>query len=500
MKSILKIFILPLALLTACVDSLDDYNIDQKQASTVTAEPLFSSALKSFSDIMTTPNVNSNNFRLYAQQWTTTQYLDEPRYVLNVRLIPQNFWNALYRDVLSDLNEARRILDEDQLMAPATKNPRLAQIGIMEAYTWLILVNTFGDIPYSEALDPDTPLPKYDDAQTIYLDVMTRLDESIALMTGPGFVGGDFLYKGDQNGWVRFGNSVKLKMAMVLADNPETAALAETVVIEAVGSLEEGETTLILENSQNARFPYMPSAPNNNPISANLNLTLQSRRDFVGSNTLIDVMNSLNDPRRPYFFDPKAGTTEFIGGYYGYTNNPVEDYSEVSAKVKALDFEALLLDASEIHFLLAEAMERGIIEGGSAEAENHYNLGITRSIEYWTEGGSAATYLSQPQVAYTTAEGDWRQKIGTQKWIALYNRGWDAWVEWRRLDYPRLVPPSDATAPKPANQDRPAAELFIPVRMIYPINEQTLNPGNRGAAASAIGGDMATTKLFWDVY
>lgn len=495
MKSIIKIFILPLVLLTACVDSLDDYNIDKKRAPVVPAEPLYSAAVKSLADILTTPNVNSNNYRLYVQHWSTTQYLDEPRYVLNVRLIPQNFWDALYRDVLSDLKEARRILEEDQLLNTTVKNNQLGQIGIMEAYSWMILVNTFGNVPFSEALDTNIPLPKYDDAKTIYLAALEHLDESLALLNpaAAGFGTGEFLYSSKAsaqriNHWIRFGNSIKLKMAMVLVDNPDTEAVATTAI-------EEAAANVFTANTDNARFPYLPDPPNNNPVSANLNLSLQSRRDFVGAKPFIDLLNELADPRRGQFFNAVPGTSNFVGGYYGYTNNPVANFSEISDKVKAPGFEALFVDYSEVEFLLAEAIERGIIEGS---AEEHYNKAITASILYW--GGTASdatTYLENPAVAYATAAGDWKQKIGTQKWIALYNRGWDAWLEWRRLDHPVLLSPSEATPP--AGQDKPSTDLFIPVRMIYPINEQTLNPANRSAAAGAIGSDVATTKLFWDV-
>lgn len=495
MKSLIKLLILPLVFLTACVDSLDDYNIDQKRAPVVPAEPLYSAAVRSLADILTTPNVNSNNYRLYVQHWSTTQYLDEPRYVLNVRLIPQNFWDAMYRDVLADLKEARRILEEDQLINPAVKNNQLAQIGIMEAYSWMILVNTFGDVPFSEALDTNKPLPKYDDAQTVYLAAMEMLDQSMALLdpAAAGFGTGEFLYAAKPAAqriaqWQKFGNSIKLKMAMVLIDNPETSALATTAIQEAAPNV-------LTSNADNARFPYLPDPPSNNPISANLNLSLQSRRDFVGAKPFIDLLNELADPRRPQFFNPVPGTSNFVGGYYGYTNNPVANFSEISDKVKAPGFEAIFVDYSEIEFLLAEAVERGIIAG---TAEQHYNNAITASITYW--GGTAAdatAYLANPAVAYTTATGDWKQKIGTQKWIALYNRGWDAWVEWRRLDYPVLLSPDKATPP--AGQDVPSSELFIPMRMIYPISEQTLNPANRTAASTAIGSDVATTKLFWDV-
>lgn len=494
MKLRIRFLALPLVLLTACVDSLDDYNIDQKRASSVTAEPLYSAAVKSLSDILTTPNVNSNNYRLYVQHWSTTQYLDEPRYVLNVRLIPQNFWDALYRDVLSDLKEARRILTEDQLLNQNIKNNQLAQIGIIEAYTWSILVNTFGDVPYSEALDTSTPLPKYDDAQTIYLDIMSRLNEAIALLNtnGAGFGTGEVIYASKAAAqriphWIKFANAIKLKIAMVLVDNAGTSALATTAIQQAAENV-------FTASSDNARFPYLPDPPSNNPVSANLNLTLQSRRDYVGAKPFVDLLNSLSDPRVSQFFN-LAGSGAYVGGNYGYTNNPVANFSEISDKVKAPGLEALFADYSETEFLLAEAIERGIISG---DAEEHYNNAIRASIVYW--GGSVAdanTYLATPEVAYTTAEGTWKQKIGTQKWIALYNRGWDAWLEWRRLDYPVLVTPDQATPP--AGQDRPAVALHIPVRMIYPINEQTLNPANREAAAGKIGGDVATTKLFWDV-
>jgi hypothetical protein len=146
------------------------------------------------------------------------------------------------------------------------------------------------------------------------------------------------------------------------------------------------------------------------------------------------------------------------------------------------------LDYSEVEFLLAEAVERGYNVQGSAE--EHYNNAVASSINYW--GGTAddvTSYLGQPDVNYSSAAGDWRQKIGNQKWIALYNRGYDAWLSWRRLDAPDLLPPDVEGA----------SSLVIPKRVIYPINEQTLNGTNRTAAGQAIGGDDGATYLWWDV-
>src|SRR5690554_4337760 len=171
-----KIYIslISVMVITSCVDGLDDYNIDQKLPSEVPAGTLFTGAIKNMTDVMTTPNVNINNYRFYVQHWTPTQYMDEPRYNMTARLIPQNMFQTLYRDVLADLKDAKITVEEDELISPQVKNNQLAQLEIMEVYAWSILLNTFGNVPYSEAFDAENPLPAYDDAKTVYNDILTR--------------------------------------------------------------------------------------------------------------------------------------------------------------------------------------------------------------------------------------------------------------------------------------------------------------------------------------
>ncbi len=111
--------------------------------------------------------------------------------------------------------------------------------------------------------------------------------------------------------------------------------------------------------------------------------------------------------------------------------------------------------------------------------------GVTASIEYW--GGTttvAENCLAQPVNQFSAA--NWKKSIGVQAWINYYTRGFDAWVEQRRLDYPQLkAPPSAVTA--------------FPVRFTYPSTEQNLNKANYEAASASVGGDEVTAKLFWDV-
>lgn len=478
MKKLIILF-LPFLMLTACVDSLDDYNVDTKRPSTAPPVTFFSNALKGLADTLTSPNVNVNNYRLYVQHWTTTTYLDEPRYNVTARIIPESFWRGLYKGVISDLNESRRLINADALLLPATKDVQLAQIEIVEIMTWAALVNTFGNIPYSEAMNPENPLPKYDDAKTIYDALLVRLDAALPKLESKGtpFGGGDLLYKGNIPKWVKFGNSLKLKLAMIIADSdPEKA---KKLVAEAAPKV-------FTSNADKAAFPFISTPPNYNPIAQNMNSLYTSRQDFIPAATIVTPMNELNDPRRPFFFTTL--NDKYVGGQYGFLNT-YSAFSHVSDKIIDPAFEGLLLDYSEVEFLLAEAVERGFVTGSAAD---HYNKAVTASITYW--GGTAAeatAYLAQPKVAYATATGNWKEKIGFQKWIALYNRGWESWVEWRRLDYPKLSPPSGGNVP---------AGLAIPVRMIYPIVEQTLNGANREAAAGAIGGDLASTKLWWDKF
>lgn len=469
------IYLFSMVLMASCVDNLDDYNVDQKKPSKVPAGTLFTGALKNLSDVMTTPNVNNNNYRFYVQHWTSTQYLDEPRYNMTSRIIPENMFRTLYRDVLADLNDGKRLLKEDEFIAPAVKSNQLAQLELMEVYTWSILLNTFGDVPYSEALNLENSLPAYDDAQTVYNDILSRLNGGLEMIStdAPGFEDADVIYGGEMGQWLKFGNSLKLKLALVIADvDPDQA---KTLV-------EAAAPNVFTSNADNAIFPYLPDVPNNNPISDALNPVRTSREDFVSANTLVDAMNNLEDPRRASYFEQVDG--KYVGGKYGFSNT-FSQVSHINEDIIALDFEALLLDYSDVEFLLAEAIERGFNVGGTAAA--HYDAGITASFDYWGASG-VSDYLAKPEVNYATASGSWKNKIGNQKWIALFNRGYDAWLEWRKLDAPTLIAPVV-----------PGLDLIVPTRLIYPVNEQTLNGANRDAAAAAIGGDESSTKLWWDV-
>jgi len=462
----------------ACHKDMSDLNRNPKAPTNVPGEALFSNAQKNLADIITTPNVNNNIFEFIAQYWAATTYPQESRYDLGNRNIPQNWWTIIYRDVLRDLDESIRLMTAAEAITDAQKadkQNKLAIARVVWVHAYSILLNTFGNIPYADALKVDSTTPKYDDQKTIYLALLDSLDAAIAHMddNGGSFGSSDLVYHGDVNQWFKFANSLKLRLGVTLAD--ADAARAKTAVESAAANVFES-------NADNAVFNYLVTPPNTNPIWTNL--VQSNRNDYVPANTLVNAMNTLNDPRRMFYFtkDPNGN---YSGGIYG-SGNSFGNFSHVSTDITEPDFPAVLMDYAEVEFLLAEAAERGMNVGGTAQ--EHYNNAVTASIEYWGgSAGDAAAYLAQPAVNYSTAAGTWKQKIGTQAWIAMYLRGFDAWTSWRRFDYPALKKPASAITD-------------IPVRYTYPSNEQNLNQQNYDEASQAIGGDEVTTNLFWDIY
>jgi len=477
MKNIIKSILLVLAVLMASCNLPN--NIDPKSASVVTADVVFTDAEIALFNQIGSINVNYNVFRLLAQYQSEVTYETEARYNLADRSLPDRHWAVLYRDVLMNAEETKRIVNATVFVDAQEKANKLATVEVLEVYTYQMLVDAFGNVPYTEALKGgDNSRPKYDDAKTIYYDLVSRLDKAIADLSADAgsasYGSADILYGGDVPKWLAFANSLKLRIAMRIADIDPIKA--ETLISEAVAS------GVFTSQSQSAILHYTGTAPYTN--SYYTEYVLNNRKDYVPSNTFIDKLNSLNDPRRASWFTTVSGA--YIGLTYG-TSGKYSKLSHFNSSIINATYPVIISDYVEVEFLLAEAAERGL--AGVTGAETHYNNAINASMAYWGVSASdAATYTAQPSVAYSSASGTWKEKIGTQKWLGLFDRGIEGWNEWRRLDYPILNPPSGMNYSD------------IPVRFPYPSNENKLNGDNYAAAAAAIGGDLVSTKLFWDKY
>lgn len=473
MKKIL--IILMTFLVIASCTKLEDLNKDVKNPTEVPGVTLFSAAQKSLADQIASTNVNMNVFKLWAQYWTETTYTDEANYDIINRTIADNAWREWYRDVLMDLKEAKIVIAATTYATAddeADAANQLVIADILEVFAYERMVTLFGNIPYTQALDINNTTPAYDDALTIYKDLIVRINTDIAALDEAhgSFGSADLIYQGNVSAWKKFANTLKLKMGTILSE--VDAGLATTTINDAI----PGAFT---SNADNAEFVYMNATPNTNPLY--VDLTLSGRQDFIGTTIITDYMNPLNDPRLAAYFTFAPNTTEYLGGVCG-ASNPYSGYSHVGDAITTDPaFPCLILSYVEVEFYLAEAAARGFTNG---LPETHYNAGITASFDYWNVEGADA-YIASAGVAYDAA-GSWKKQIATQAWIAFYNNGYLGWTEWRRLDYPTLPLAADATI------------SGIPTRFTYPVFEQTLNGTNYSEAASAIGGDLLTTKLFFD--
>ncbi|MBO3273073.1 SusD/RagB family nutrient-binding outer membrane lipoprotein [Hymenobacter defluvii] len=469
---------LSMLLATSCVDSLDDYNVDPKSPTTAPGTTFVSNAERNLVRTINSANINANPFRYYVQYWAATDYPQESRYQINTRSINTNYWNPLYRDVLLDLKEAKRNIETDVTISDDVKANQLASAEVLEIFTWATLVETFGNVPYTQALDISNPQPAYDDQKAIYDDLIKRLDAAIAQFkpNATGLGSADLLNNGDTGLWIKFANSLKLRMALTIADVND--AQAKTMAASVSGKV-------LASNADNVDLAFLSTFPNTNPLFEDL--VRSGRNDFVGTSFFINKLKDLQDPRLSQYFNPVIeGGTTYTGGEYGVTN-AYTDFSTPGNKLKEPTLPGVVMSYAQVEFMLAEAVARGYSVGGTVE--EHYNAAVKASILEWGGTDAAAnTYLSQPSVAYATAPGaTYKEKIGVQKWIALYNQPTEAYKEWRRLDSPKLTKPSTAVSD-------------IPLRYTYPIAEQSVNGANYSAAAAAIGGDQVTTALFWDKF
>ncbi|TYP94026.1 Starch-binding associating with outer membrane [Fodinibius salinus] len=477
----LIISLLALAFLLGSCD-LTELNKNEKDPSDVPGEPLFSNAQVNMGTFLHNTNVNVNIFKLISQQWTTTTYTAEPRYEIDTRAIPDNVWITLYRDVLVDLQESKAKIKNDEFIPAGEKKNKIATIEVMNVLAYSTLAKIFGDVPYGkEALDPKNTQPSYTDDAEIYENLMSRLNTAIGNFdtNAASFGSADVFYNGDVDKWVKFANSLKMRLAITMADaKPSMAQKA----------IQNAAPNAFTSNADNALIPFQSSPPTTNPVWEAL--VQSGRDDYLPANTMVDKMNNLNDPRRPIFItkvdttDDNIDNPEFVGAPYGEQND-YPAFSHFSSEIERRDRPGMILSYSEVEFILAEAVERGYSVSGTAQS--HYNEAIRADMEFWGVSNSDInTYLAQTSVDYSTAPGTWKEKIGTQKWLGSFLQGIQGWTVARRLDYPKLVLPPNAQA------------SAVPTRFTYPADEQNFNEQNYNSAASAIGGDELTTKLFWD--
>ncbi|WKN29666.1 SusD/RagB family nutrient-binding outer membrane lipoprotein [Porifericola rhodea] len=503
MKNILsyiKIFVLAglIVTISACED-FEELNTNPNQPPVVPTTALLSSAQKQLMDHIWDEWHNGRFGMLYAQYWSANEYTDESRYQLRQN-INNNYWLYYYagRDAamtgdpngggIRDLQEIIRLNEEtpEDFSAYGDTNNQIAVAKIMKAWMFQIITDIWGDVPYTEALQgADQVAPAYTPQEEIYKDLLVELTEASDMIdvNGAGFTSGDLIYEGDMAKWKKFANSLKMRVAIRMAD--VEPALAETAITEALAAgVFEG-------NADNALLRYATSVPNNNP----LNEDRKTRADFAASEPLVDLLKKYNDPRLDYYAAPNA-SGEYVGLTYGLSQSqagaiPNSAVSQPSEVVLSAESPGVYMDYAEVLFILSEAAARGFIGNDPAD---YYNQAIEASMEYWSGLAGETIETEVIEDYYTNVvpfdENNWRQSIGEQKWLALYMQGIQGWTEWRRLDFTGVLTPPAAG---------PLVGTGIPLRVTYPVDEQNLNSASYDEAVARQGADALNTPVWWDV-
>jgi hypothetical protein len=371
----------------------------------------------------------------------------------------------------------------------------------MKAYIFQYLVDTYGNIPYTEALRTGDNIlkPKYDDAQTVYEKLVVELDSAMTLIdqspADAAEIGEyDIIYHGDLDLWWKFANTIKLRMLV-----NQTGISGRTAYINtALGTTAHTVANYIGAGEGAWANPgFLQSAGKMNPFWENFYKQDGSQQAdglgyYVAGQDACDFLTANNDPRKFRFFDESsAGSGLVQGNYFGQlVLRSVPTTSELGpGLLQSFDQDAPIMTDFEALFLLAEAVQRGLVTG--ATAKSLYEAAVTQSIIYMggidgTAAG-AATYLAQsgkPDVNFDAAT-DKVKLIITQKWCALNGFSpMPAWTDYRRTGFPTFIHfTADAAKQNPTP----------PVRLLYPQTELNVNSAN-----VPTGIDLFTSKIFWD--
>lgn len=406
----------------------------------------------------------------WAQHLAQPVYNDEDFYVPRDG-VPLNIWNEMYA-ALTDLDYVKDVAEaegSDNLWAVAE---------IMTVYGFMILTDYFGDIPYTEALslDQDIIFPAYDPQSAIYPDLIDRL-EAAAGRIDPGanvaFDAFDPIYQGDMDGWQKFANSLRLRLALRAVNtsmNGEAASEFQAAWgANTIGSVADA-----------ADVEWAGAEPAANPVYEGIILAGRTG-DFRMSSSLVDRLDARNDPRLAIYAEPAVSDGEFRGLRNGMVPSDLglgaSDFSTIGSYFLEPDAPSVLMSYAEVLFLGAEAAEMGWI---TADAADLYARGIEASMtQYGIAQAAIDAYLAQPAVAYTGVDDIW-----LQKWFALYLAGPEAFNEMRRVGWMDLEPAE--------NSALPAGEF--PSRLYYPPEEALYNPEN----FIDLGSEPLTVPVWWE--
>lgn len=411
--------------------------------------------------------------------------------------------------------------------AEANNTPEVFALAqILKISAWHKTLECFGPIPYLNADAATLNIP-FDSERDVYNAIFEELSDAISVLTQKAENGisvmsaYDAVYAGDTRKWVKYANSLMLRLALRVrfADND----LAKQYAIQAVNH----SIGVMTDKGDEAQMSVGAGMVYRNNIEW---LSEQYNETRMGS-SMFSYLTGYQDPRLSAYFKPvdegcEYGVTAFDGKAYqavpqGHTYGQNSTYQSFSKPNIQSSTPTYWLRASEVYFLRAEAalawgsifgsdsklyqqgIEMSFQENGiTASASSYINSGLTPAA-HSVDGRYSCNYQAPTAatVAYSGTSEQKLEKIMIQKWIALYPNGQEAWTEWRRTGYPKLNP---VLTNRGSSFGVTSASKGVR-RMVYPqsfylstegqaIYNEALKLFNNGNG----GSDLASTRLWWD--
>lgn len=376
------------------------------------------------------------------------------------------------------------------------------------------ITDKYGPIPYSH-FGEEINLP-YDSQQEVYNKFFTELDEAIQTMEtylgmtqSPYLARYDYVYNGNINKWIKFANTLRLRLAMRISyvDQAKAVEEATKAINNTYGLMRSADDDAVLHQTSTLSFT--------NPIWE----VTQSFNDMRMSATMDCYLTGYADPRMKAYFIPAENT----GEYHGMRNGMTSGFASMGGTTSAANFnndsDLPWMRAAEAYFLLAEAKLR--LGLGDRDVKDLYEDGIRTSFasnacqnvdsyiadannvptQRWTnpannQGVDVSSMVSNLPVAWDdSANNETKlERIMVQKWIALYPDGQEAWSEMRRTGYPGWVRIASYSYASGVSSNQ------LISRIQFPSTEFDNNAANVQAAVQLLGGtDNAGTRLWWDV-
>ncbi|RYJ45524.1 SusD/RagB family nutrient-binding outer membrane lipoprotein [Flavobacterium beibuense] len=494
MKNIFKIFLLSFAVVfTSCDDELD-INTDPNSPAQITKGLALASSEASLVTILGGELTNLGGFwaQYHTQSPSASQYEVFDQYNLTTSYADR-LWTEIYAGCLNDLEFTITTAQEDG------DTGTVVIATCLKAYTFQLMVDLFGDIPYTEALQGiENITPAVTPGEDVYTDLIAKLDEAVAAYEANPVNGGvgsqDQIYGGNVARWIEFSNTLKLKMYIRMAYTPMANPTAVNALLAEDNFITVDAAFTNFADTQNKRNPFYE-----------VQIDRLGDVNNVASNTLRDFYESNGDIRiqaayRPAGEDP-LNFPSISQGTGNDFNNTAVAYGRPNIWQETPVF---LMSLAESNFLQAEALIR---YAGGAGAKEKYDNGVLQSFLTYSkyfekdddltdteenlipvftagEATAAATALTEAGGAYEyNAAGDTEtlvRQVIIQKWASLpYINNIEAYIEATRTKFPEVVP--EGTEDYSIGNRIPSAistlpNVQIPSILFYPDDEVNRNP------------------------